>query len=124
MAPATPLDPSTRALVLRLWREHVARHRRGIAPAPVHPLLLPGLTALYPVVILQAFGRFAANDPAVVWLLPPVIIALTSAKALAQYGQAISVQRVVLRVIEAVQGALFRALTRADLAAVAREAPA
>jgi ATP-binding cassette, subfamily B, bacterial MsbA len=123
-ATAAALDASSRVLVVRLWRDHIARHRGRIALALVCTLLVAGLTALYPVVIQQAFDRFAANDPAVVWLLPPVIVALTSVKALAQYGQAVAVQGVVLRVIEGLQAALFRALTRADLAAVAREAPA
>jgi ABC-type multidrug transport system fused ATPase/permease subunit len=60
----------------------------------------------------------------VLWLLPPVIVGVVSAKALAQYGQAVAVQSVVLRVIEGLQAALFRALTRADLATIARDAPA
>ena len=53
-----------------------------------------------------------------------MIILVTCLKALAQYGQAVAVQSVVLRVIEGLQGDLFRALTRADLASVTRDAPA
>ena len=87
-------------------------------------LALAGLTALYPVVIQQGFDRFSKGDPNLVWLLPLVIVGVTCAKALAQYGQAVAVQSIVLRVIEALQGDLFRALTRADLAAVVRDAPA
>ncbi|MBW8271070.1 ABC transporter ATP-binding protein [Caldovatus aquaticus] len=122
---ATPFaHPSSRALLLRLWRGYVARHGRRILLALACTAALAGLTALYPIVIQQAFDRFRADDPAVVWLLPPLIVALTSAKALAQYGQAVTVQSIVLRVIEGLQNDLFRALTRADLAAVAREAPA
>lgn len=124
MAPPPRLDASTRALVRRLWREQVARHRSRILVALAFTAALAGLTALYPVVIQQAFDRFSANDPSVLWLLPPVIILLTSTKAIAQYGQAVTVQSIVLRVIEGLQTALFRALTRADLASVAREAPA
>jgi subfamily B ATP-binding cassette protein MsbA len=60
----------------------------------------------------------------VVWLLPPIIIAVTSLKALTQFGQAVATQSVVLRTIEGLQKRLFAALTRADLAQVAREAPA
>ncbi|TCZ64477.1 ABC transporter ATP-binding protein [Roseicella aquatilis] len=119
-----PADPSSRALIGRLLRGYLARHRRGIGLAVLCTVALAGLTALYPIVIQQGFDRFTAGDPALAWLLPLVIIGVTVAKAIAQYGQAVAVQAVVLRVIEALQGDLFRALTRADLAAVVRDAPA
>ncbi len=117
-------DATTAALVRRLVRDHLRPHGRGIALAVVCTVLLAGLTALYPVVIQQAFDRFNAGDRAVLWLLPPVIVGVVSAKALAQFGQAVAVQSVVLKVIEGLQVALFRALTRADLATIARDAPA
>ncbi|MFC0409627.1 ABC transporter ATP-binding protein [Roseomonas elaeocarpi] len=115
---------TTRALLRRLWRGYVSRHPRGIAVAVVSTGAVAGLTALYPVVIQQAFDLFTKGDSRISWLAPPAIILLTCCKAAAQYGQAVSVQAVVLRVIEALQNDLFRALTRADLATVAREAPA
>ncbi|MDB5371637.1 MAG: transporter permease, partial [Belnapia sp.] len=108
----------------RLARDYLARHRRGIALAVVCTLALAGLTALYPIVIQQGFDRFSAGDTSIAWLIPPVIVAVTCLKALAQYGQAVAVQAVVLRVIEGIQGDLFRALTRADLASVTQDAPA
>ncbi len=117
-------DAATCALVRRLARDHLRPHRRGIALAVVCTVLLAGLTALYPVVIQQAFDRFNAGDRAVLWLLPPAIVGVVSAKALAQFGQAVAVQSVVLKVIEGLQVSLFRALTRADLATIARDAPA
>ncbi|MDT8330137.1 ABC transporter ATP-binding protein [Roseomonas gilardii] len=115
---------TTRALTRRLWRDYVRQHPRGILVAILCTGAVAGLTALYPVVIQQAFDLFTSGDPRITWLAPPAIILLTCFKALAQYGQAVSVQAVVLRVIESVQNDLFRALTRADLAIVAREAPA
>jgi len=121
---AMPAFPTTRTLVARLVRDHLSRHRRGIALATACTVALAGLTALYPLVIQQAFDRFSAGDAGILWLLPPVIIGVTCAKALAQYGQAVAVQSVVLRVIEGLQAALFRALTEADLADVVRDAPA
>ncbi|MBO1074076.1 ABC transporter ATP-binding protein [Roseomonas marmotae] len=124
MAAALPPPETTRALTLRLWRNYMRHHRAGIALALFCSLALAGFTALYPLVIQQAFDLFTSEDERIVWLVPPVIIALTACKAAAQYGQAVSVQAVVLRVIEAIQNDLFRALTRADLAVLAREAPA
>jgi len=117
-------DAASLPLLRRLWQEHIRQHPRALALAAACTLAVAGLTALYPVIIQQAFNRFAAGDANVVWLLPPVIIAVTSGKALAQFGQAVATQSVVLRVIEGLQRRLFAALTRADLAQVAREAPA
>jgi len=117
-------DAASLPLVRRLWREEIGRHLRWLALAVLCTLTLACVTALYPVIIQQAFNRFAANDPDVVWLLPPVIIVVTCTRALAMFGQAIATQSIVLRVIEGLQRRLFAALTRADLAAVAREAPA
>ncbi len=119
-----PTDHSTRALVLRLWRDHVSRHKAGIALAILCTVAVAGFTALYPVVIQQASNLFTAGDARIIWLIPPIIIAVTWLKSLAQYGQAVFIQSVVLRVIEGLQGQLFQALTRADLAEVIREAPA
>ena len=121
---ASPLESSTRALLARLWRGYVGGHRRGIALALACTLGVAGMTALYPVVIQQSFDRFTDGRHDWLWLVPVVIILVTSLKALAQFGQAVAIQSVVLRVIEGLQNDLFRALTRADLAVVAREAPA
>ncbi len=117
-------EASTRDLLFRLWRHYVRHHRGGIALALFCTVAVAALTALYPVVIQQAFDLFTRNDQALLWLIPPAIIVITAFKALAQYGQAVAIQSVVLRVIEALQNDLFRALTRADLAVIAREAPA
>ena len=85
-----PLTDDTGALVRRLARDHLRPHRRGIALAVVCTVLLAGLTALYPVVIQQAFDRFNAGDRAVLWLLPPVIIGVVAAKAAPIRGPSIS----------------------------------
>ncbi len=121
---AKALDTSSRALLRRLWRGHVAGHRRGILIALACTLGVAATTALYPVVIQQSFDRYTEGRHDWLWLVPVVIVVVTSLKAVAQFGQAVAIQSVVLRVIEGLQNDLFRALTRADLAAVAREAPA
>ncbi len=121
---ARALDAASLPLVARLWREHLRHRRRGILLALLCTLGVAGTTALYPVVIQQAFNMFSAGDPRVIWILPPVIIAVTSLRALSIFGQALATQSTVLRTIEGIQSQLFTALTRADLATVAREAPA
>jgi subfamily B ATP-binding cassette protein MsbA len=124
MAAAPALDTSARALLARLWRGYVAHQRRGIAVALACTFGVAATTALYPVVIQQSFDLFTEGRQDVLWAIPLVIVVVTCLKAAAQYGQAVAIQGVVLRVIEAIQNDLFRALTRADLASVAREAPA
>ena len=92
MAPRSRLDPdATRALVARLWRDQVRHHPRRIAAALACTALVAGLTALYPVVIQQAFDSFATGDARIVTVVPFVIVAVTVAKAMAQYGQAVAI---------------------------------
>ncbi|PWC27275.1 ABC transporter ATP-binding protein [Teichococcus aestuarii] len=124
MAKALPPPETSKALLARLWHDYVRHHRGGILLALLCTAALAGFTALYPLVIQQAFDLFTEGDGRIVWLVPPVIVVITALKSLAQYGQAVSVQAVVLRVIESLQNDLFRSLTRTDLALVAREAPA
>ncbi|MFN7332424.1 MAG: ABC transporter permease, partial [bacterium] len=118
------IDTSTRGLTLRLWHSYVRQHGKGILLALACTLGVSGCTALYPIVIQQAFYLFTAGDQRVLWLIPGVSVLVTSFKALAQFGQAVAIQSVVLRVVENLQRDLFKALTRADLADVARDAPA
>ena len=117
-------DEPTRALLVRLWREHVRHYRGQILLVLVLTALVAGLTALYPVVINRAFTLFALKDQRILYQIPALVIAITSAKAMAQYGQSVLVQRVVLLVIREVQGRLFKHLSHADLAQIERQAPA
>ncbi|MBV9750307.1 MAG: ABC transporter ATP-binding protein [Acetobacteraceae bacterium] len=117
-------DVPTRALLARLWREHVRHYRGQILLVLLLTAVVAGLTALYPVVINRAFTLFAQKDQRILYQIPALVIAITSAKAVAQYGQAVTVQRVVLLVIREVQERLFNHLSHADLAQVEREAPA
>ncbi|HTW29182.1 MAG TPA: ABC transporter ATP-binding protein [Acetobacteraceae bacterium] len=117
-------DESTRALLSRLWREHVRHHRGRLFTVLALTAAMAGLTALYPVVIDRAFAMFAAKDPRILYQVPALVVAITGAKAAVQYGQSVTVQQVVLLVIRELQGRMFAHLSRADLARVEREAPA
>jgi len=119
-----PLAAQSLPLIRRLWHEHIRQNTRWLILAAIATLGVSGTTALYPIIIQQAFNRFAEGDPRVAWLLPPIIIVATCSKAIATYGQALATQNLVYRTIEGLQQRLFAALTRADLAVVAREAPA
>ena len=123
MAPPA-LNAASLPLIRRLWAEHLRQHPRWLVLAALCAVGVAASTALYPIIIQQAFNRFAEGDPRVAWMLPPIIIAVTCSKAIFTYGQAVATQNVVYRTIEGLQRTLFRALTRADLAVVARDAPA
>ena len=115
---------STRALLGRLWREHIRHHKPRLALVLVLTGLMAGTTALYPVVIDHAFQMFTDRDRRILYQVPALVIAITSIKAAAQYFQNVQVQQVVLLVIRELQGRMFAHLARADLAWLEREAPA
>ena len=54
-------DLSSRALVLRLWREHVSRHKAGIALAILCTVAVAGFTALRLPEQVGKFGQSALN---------------------------------------------------------------
>jgi subfamily B ATP-binding cassette protein MsbA len=115
---------STRALLGRLWREYVSRHKLRLWLVLVLTALMAGTTALYPVLIDHAFQMFTDRDRRILYQIPALVVAVTSVKAAAQYFQNVQVQQVVLLVIRELQGRMFAHLARADLARLEREAPA
>src|ERR1700733_11174061 len=115
---------STRALLARLWREHVSHHRSRLLLVLVLTCLMAGTTALYPVAIAPAFEMFADRDRRILYQIPALVVAITSIKAAAQYFQNVQVQQIVLLVIRELQGRMFSHLAHADLARLEREAPA
>ncbi len=124
-APArAPAADTTRALLARLWREHVRDHKGRLLLVLVLTALMAGTTALYPVVIDHAFSMFAHRDPRILYQIPALVVLVSSVKAAAQYVQSVQVQRIVLLVIRGLQGRMFAHLTQADLARLEREPPA
>ena len=117
-------DTTTRAMMLRLWREHIRHHRGRLLLVLLLTALMAGLTAVYPVVIQRALSMFEAHDSRILYQIPALVLAITSAKAAAQYGQTVLVQQLVLLVIRELQERMFAQLVRADLTRLEREAPA
>ncbi|MCX7373141.1 MAG: ABC transporter ATP-binding protein [Alphaproteobacteria bacterium] len=117
---------TTRAwpLLARLWRETLLPLRLRILFAAFCTIGVSAVTALYPIVIQQAFDAFARGDANIAWVLPPIIIAVTTARGAFMLGQQLTIQDVVLRALETLQARLFSAMTRADLAPITAEAPA
>ena len=108
----------------RLWREEVSAYRGRLLSVLFLTVAMAGLTALYPLVISRALDMFTAHDPRILYQVPALVIAITTAKAAAQYGQTTSVQQLVLLVIRGLQTRMFGHLVEADIARIEREAPA
>ncbi len=117
-------DASTRALLSRLWREHLRHHKSRMFVVFLLTAIMAGTTALYPVVIDRAFSMFTNRDARILYQLPALVLVVTSVKAVAQYFQTVLVQQLVLLVIRELQERMFRHLATADLARLEREAPA
>ena len=115
---------STRAMMLRLWREHIRHHRAKLALVLLLTTLMALLNAIYPIVIQRAISMFEQHDSRILYQIPALVVAVTSAKAAAQYGQLVLVQQLVLIIIRELQDRMFAQLVRADLARLEREAPA
>jgi subfamily B ATP-binding cassette protein MsbA len=125
---ATPLpdlhETGTRQLMGRLWREHVRRHPGQLVLVLVLTALMAGFSAAYPVVIKRAMDMFTAHDARILYQIPAIVVVVTSAKSMAQYGQTVLLQRLVLVVIRELQDRMFAHLVQADLARIEREPPA
>jgi subfamily B ATP-binding cassette protein MsbA len=117
-------EPRSRALLGRLWREHILPRRREMYWVLALTAIMAGTTALYPVVITRAFALFGARDSRILYQVPALVLAVTAVKAAAQYFQNVRVQQVVLLIIRDLQQRLFAHLTGADIARLERESPA
>lgn len=72
-----PTDESTRALVKRLWREHLHIYKGRIAIVALLTALVAGATALYPAVIDQAFSMFVRKDQRILYQIPILVLVVT-----------------------------------------------
>ncbi|MCE2575011.1 ABC transporter ATP-binding protein [Komagataeibacter sp. FNDCR2] len=122
---ATPegMEPSRR-LIRRLWRDELSGHKLRILAVGVLTALMAVFSALYPLVIQRALDMFADHDPRILYQVPILVVAITLAKAVSQYGQSIAVQSLVLVVIRGLQGRMFHHLVQADISRIETEAPA
>jgi subfamily B ATP-binding cassette protein MsbA len=118
------ITPVSRHLIHRLWREHVRPHTSLLVVVMMLTAVMSVLQAFYPAVIKRAVDMFEAQDPRILYQLPALVVAITTAKAVAQYFQAVLAQKLVLLAVRGLQGRMFAHLMRADLARVERESPA
>ncbi|MBE7729610.1 ABC transporter ATP-binding protein [Komagataeibacter sp. FXV3] len=115
---------SSRSLMRRLWHDELACHKLRILAVMVLTALMAIFSALYPLVIQRALDMFADHDPRILYQVPLLVVVITVAKAISQYGQSIAVQSLVLLVIRGLQQRMFHHLVHADISRIETEAPA
>jgi subfamily B ATP-binding cassette protein MsbA len=112
-----------RALIARLWREHVARYSADIAALIPVLALVAATGASYAWIMKQAIDAISAENLAAITLTPILVIAATALRALAMFAQAVLSQGLALKVLRDLQSAMFAKLMAADFARHAREEP-
>ncbi|WP_336486011.1 ABC transporter ATP-binding protein [Methylobacterium nigriterrae] len=118
------LKGDTIPLLARLWRDWLSPHRATLAVVLVLIAMVGAATGLYPALIKAAFDAFDHKDPSALTYGPLVVIAVTSVRGFALYGQTVLTNRVVTRVEADMQAALYGHLIESDLAQLGRESPA
>ena len=124
MARRPLLRGDTLPLLGRLWREWLAPHRATLAVVLVLITVVGVATGLYPALIKAAFDAFDRKDMSALAYGPLIVIAVTSARGFALFGQTVLTNRVVTRVEADMQAALYAHLIDADLAQLGRESTA
>jgi subfamily B ATP-binding cassette protein MsbA len=105
------------ALLWRLVRDFMRRHTLAVAIALVLMGVGAGSTALRAWLMQPVLDRiFVGRDGSLLYLIAGAALVLAFAKGVADYGEAVLMNRVAQRVIADVQKALFARLMRADLA--------
>jgi len=108
---------TTGQLIGRMWRDWMSAYKARVAMAVALMIVVAGASAAYPKLIETSVDMLEAKNANVVWLMPLAIILVTFIKGLASYGQSVLSQSVALRVINAIQKAMFAHLMEADLQA-------
>lgn len=108
----------------RLWRDWVRAHKGRLGLAFVLMAVVAAASAAYAKFIQFLIAAFEGSDLGFLIWSPLLIIALTSIKAIAQYGHIVLTNKVLARVEADMQGRMFSSLIEADLARLQQEAPA
>ncbi|WP_430910090.1 ABC transporter ATP-binding protein [Methylobacterium sp. sgz302541] len=124
MARRPLLRGDTLPLIGRLWRDWLSPHRGTLAVVMLLIAVVGAATGFYPALIKGAFDAFDHKDAAALAYGPLIVVAVTSIRGFALYGQTVLTNRVVTRVEADMQAALYGHLIDADLAQLGRESPA
>lgn len=108
---------TTGYLLGRIWRDWMRQHLPRIIAAVSLMLVVAAASAAYPKLIETSVNMLEDKNPNVIWMMPVAILFVTFFKGMASYGQSVLSQSVALKVINAIQKAMFAHLMRADLRA-------
>ena len=117
-----PIDTRSAPLLKRLWHLWIKPYRPQIMGVFGLMVLAAVMTSVYPLVIQWTFERITQKDVDTLYMIPLVIIAVTSCRAITLFLQAISTSTMVNQIILDVQNSLYRHLLGADLARLQRDA--
>ncbi|NEU11738.1 ATP-binding cassette domain-containing protein [Methylobacterium sp. BTF04] len=124
MARRPLLRGETLPLLGRVWRDWLSPHRATLAVVLVLIAIVGAATGFYPALIKGAFDAFDNKNSAALAYGPLIVIAITSIRGFALFGQTVLTNRVVTRVEADMQAALYAHLIDSDLAQLGRESPA
>ncbi|HEY4135188.1 MAG TPA: ABC transporter ATP-binding protein [Alphaproteobacteria bacterium] len=116
-------DETTQYLLRRLWRDWVSDHWRQLISVGLSMALVAGATGVYPLLIDWTYTMFTTQDPRVVWLVPVLVLGVTTVRGMAMYAQNVWTSHIVYRVTTDMQQRMFGHLLNADLSRITREAP-
>ncbi|MBT3931024.1 MAG: ABC transporter ATP-binding protein [Rhodospirillaceae bacterium] len=116
-SPQISRTDSTGHLIGRMWRDWMSAYKPRVAMAVALMIVVAAASAAYPKLIETSVDMLEAKNANVVWMMPLAIILVTFIKGIASYGQSVLSQSVALRVINAIQKAMFAHLMAADLQA-------
>jgi subfamily B ATP-binding cassette protein MsbA len=114
-SPQSSRTDTTGHLIGRMWRDWMSVYKRRVGLAVALMIVVAAASAAYPKLIETSIDMLEAKNANVVWMMPLAIILVTFIKGLASYGQSVLSQSVALRVINAIQKAMFAHLMHADL---------
>lgn len=107
---------------LRVWRLWLLPQLPRVLLAFALMGLVAATTGAYPLLIQYAIDMMNEGNLDYIYVVPPVVIAVVTAKSVALYFQTLATSSVVYRVLQKMQGAMFERLLTADLARLNREA--
>ena len=117
-SPPSPQDSPQNSIVplfKRLWHVWGRQELRGLLLAFFFMAVVAVLSGAYPTMIQHVFNALSAENPHVIWQMPPLIIGVALIRGVAMYGVARQMSVLSLRVMLRIQKSLVTHLIFADL---------
>ncbi len=119
------LDPVTKELTARLWRDYMSNHIRLILIAVFWMLIVAGATAALAKLIEPALNEaFISKSEQWVWYSAAGFLFAALLRGGANFLQSVLMQMVGLRIIEKMQNQMFRALLHVEIRYLEQEGTA